>query len=335
MCRRHGVKVTAVTKGVCADERIVRAMIDGGCSSLADSRIDNIKRLREAFPSIDITLLRIPMKDEISYAVRYADCSTVSMPEAIDALEAECKAQNTSHSVLLMFDLGDRREGALQEESELFANLLSGCSRVSLRGVGVNFGCFAGVLPSQNALAELSGLRLFFERKLGYTVPLCSGGSTSSLMLTEKNELPQGVSGLRIGEGILLGQDVTWQRSVPWLRQDTFELEAQIIELRLKPSMPEGERGANAFGEIRGFSDRGKRLRAIAAIGRQDFSSEPESLTPLAEGVKVLGASSDHMILDVTDAEEHYRWGDIISFSLNYSSMLGLMTSPYVEKVYL
>jgi predicted amino acid racemase len=47
----------------------------------------------------------------------------------------------------------------------------------------------------------------------------------------------------------------------------------------------------------------------------------------------VLGGSSDHTILDISDCEADYRVGDVISFDLTYGGMLGGMTSPYVHKV--
>jgi predicted amino acid racemase len=65
-------------------------------------------------------------------------------------------------------------------------------------------------------------------------------------------------------------------------------------------------------------------------VGRQDVP--PEGLTPSDPGVTVLGASSDHMLLDVEEMERSPRWGDVLRFSLSYSALLGLMTSPYVSK---
>jgi predicted amino acid racemase len=224
---------------------------------------------------------------------------------------------------------------------------------VVLQGVGVNFGCFAGVLPSAFALNRLLLAREALASELGYDVPVCSGGSTSSLVLIERGELPSGVNHLRVGEAILLGQDVAWHRAIPWLRQDTAYLEAEVVETRVKPSLPEGETGADAFGNLQTFEDKGLRRRAIVAVGRQDVPVE--ALTPCSPGVQVLGGSSDHTILDVsdanvtdanatgitdanvtgiTDASSTWNWGDKERFSLSYAGLLGLMTSPYVFKDY-
>ena len=105
------------------------------------------------------------------------------------------------------------------------------------------------------------------------------------------------------------------------------------MELKEKPSLPVGEVGVDAFGQQPHYEDRGIIKRAIIAIGRQD--TDPDSMEPLDKGVDILGASSDHMILDVTKSEIPYKVGDIVSFKLGYGGMLACATSPYVEKGYL
>lgn len=329
-CRAHGIAVCAVTKGISADLNAARAMLEGGCDAFADSRIRNLIRLEEAFPAVDRFLLRIPMRSELEAVVRTASCSTVSMIEAVEALEAECAAQGKTHRALLMFDLGDRREGILEEEMEAFVRAFKRCPRVRLHGVGANFACFAGALPSAGALERLASARSFMEDGLGHAVPVCSGGETSSLKLLEEGTLPRDVNHLRVGEAILLGGDVAWQRAIPWLRQDTVELEAQVIEAREKPSRPEGPIGPDAFGRVQTFEDRGRRLRAILGIGRQDLPVE--GLRPLDEGVEVLGGSSDHTLLDVGERPAVTRWGDVLRFGVDYGAMLSLSTSPYVAR---
>jgi predicted amino acid racemase len=291
-----------------------------------------LARLKKEFPDVPRTLLRIPMKSELGDVLQCADVSLVSMTESVESLEARCRQLDTTHKAILMFDLGDRREGINFDEIESFAEIFRKTPRVKLEGVGVNFGCFAGALPSATALRRLCRAKEALENELNYEIPVCSGGSTSSLILLERGELPAGVNQLRVGEAILLGQDIVWQRTIPWLRHDTIYLEAEVVETRFKPSLPEGEIGRDAFGKLRTFEDKGQRLRAIAAVGRQDVPID--DLVPRDPGVKVLGGSSDHTILDVTDMGETPRWGDVLRFSVNYAAMLGLMTSPYVFKEY-
>ncbi len=329
LCRRSGVTVTGVTKGVCAHPRVVNAMLEGGCSWLADSRIENAMHLKKCFPSVPVLLLRIPMPCEIREAVTYADCCAVSMMETIQLIQRECERVNREYSVLLMFDLGDLREGFWPDEVDAIAATLLSCPRVRAGGVGVNFGCFGGTVPSAYALEQLVRIRDSLEALLDASIPMISGGSTSSLSLLEKGLLPKDVNNLRIGEGILLGHDVTQMQNIPYLYRTTMVMEAEIVEIRRKPSVPIGKIAYDAFGRTPVFMDRGIRLRAIAAIGKQDV--DIDGLTPSDPGVIILGASSDHLVLDVDDMVVPPGIGATLRFSPNYSAMLGLATSPYVS----
>ena len=103
------------------------------------------------------------------------------------------------------------------------------------------------------------------------------------------------------------------------------------MELKEKPSLPIGEVGVDAFGQKPYYEDRGIIKRAIIAIGQQD--TDPGSMEPLDEQMDILGASSDHMILDVSKCTKAYKVGDVVSFKVGYGGMLKTATSPYVEKV--
>ena len=97
--------------------------------------------------------------------------------------------------------------------------------------------------------------------------------------------------------------------------------------------MPIGTIGRNSYGELPSFTDRGNRLRVICAMGRQDV--DQETMWPVLEGEEILGASSDHFIVDVTDSPRRYKAGDVMSFRLGYFATMRAFTSSYVEKRYL
>ncbi len=138
---------------------------------------------------------------------------------------------------------------------------------------------------------------------------------------------------LRVGESILLGVDTLTREPLPLgLHLDAFVVEAPVIECLVKPSLPEGEPAQDAFGLTPVFEDRGLRRRAICALGRQD--APPEGLRPVDPRVLVLGASSDHLILDVHDVDPAPALGDPIAFVPTYAAALQLFTSPYVRKVF-
>ena len=106
---------------------------------------------------------------------------------------------------------------------------------------------------------------------------------------------------------------------------------AEVVEKKEKPSVPTGQIGEDAFGNIPVFEDRGILKRLILAIGRQDVVFE--NLTPLDEDVEILGGSSDHMIVNITDSKINYEVGDILAFKMGYSSLLNVFNSDYVHKI--
>ncbi|MFR7985531.1 MAG: alanine/ornithine racemase family PLP-dependent enzyme, partial [Clostridia bacterium] len=240
------------------------------------------------------------------------------------------------HKVVLMIDLGDLREGIFyQNETEIFAaaELVLKLEHLELYGIAVNLTCYGAIIPKHDNLSLLCQWAEKIENKFGIRLQMISGGNSSSIYLIERGELPEKINNLRLGESFLLGNDTAYGTKLPGTTDDALILEAQIVELKEKPSLPVGEVGVDAFGQKPHYEDRGIIKRAIIAIGRQD--TDPDSMEPLDKGVDILGASSDHMILDVTKSEIPYKVGDIVSFKLGYGGMLACATSPYVEKGYL
>ena len=68
---------------------------------------------------------------------------------------------------------------------------------------------------------------------------------------------------------------------------------------------------------------------SILALGRQDV--DVSAIRPRAD-VDVIGASSDHLILEAQDPGLDV--GEEVAFDVGYGALLRAMTSPYVEKVY-
>jgi predicted amino acid racemase len=111
-----------------------------------------------------------------------------------------------------------------------------------------------------------------------------------------------------------------------------YILRAEIIELNTKPTVPVGELGVDAFLQSKTFEDRGRRKRALLAVGRQDVPSE--NCWPVDEQISIMGQTSDHTLIDIEDCDYQYRVGDIISFELDYTALLAACNSPGVEKVF-
>jgi predicted amino acid racemase len=331
-CHRLGIAVLGVTKGFSAMHQIVSAIVEGGADGLADARMENIIELRKRNFNQEITLLRLPRLSNVKDIVEYADTSINSEMTVIQALSEAASALNKIHKIILMVDVGDLREGLLANHVLDAVEQMAELKGVSLLGVGTNMGCYGGILPSPENLGVLVALANAVEKKIGRRLEVVSGGGTSSLSLVEENKVPAGINQLRIGEGILLGTDTTHNRKIPWLRQDAFLLRAEVIEVKCKPSVPIGDVGRDAFGHVPHFIDNGVRNRAILALGKQDV--DVKGIAPLNGKMKILGASSDHLILDITDCEQDIKVGDEIEFSLSYSGLLSVSDSSYVAKTF-
>ena len=235
-----------------------------------------------------------------------------------------------------MIDLGDLREGIFyQNEDQIFAAVeeILAMENINLYGVGVNLTCYGAIIPKNDNLSNLVAIARKIEEKFGIKLNMVSGGNSSSIYLIGKGELPEGINNLRLGESFLLGNDTAYGEKLPGTVSDTLILEAQIVELKEKPSLPIGEVGVDAFGQKPYYEDRGIIKRAIIAIGKQD--TDIDSMEPLDEKIDILGGSSDHIILDVTKSDTEYKVGDVVRFVLGYGGMLKTATSPYVEKAYI
>ncbi|WP_378956729.1 alanine racemase [Pelosinus sp. sgz500959] len=329
-CREKGIQVLGVTKGFSAMHQIVNAMLAGGIEELADARMENIVELRKQNIHNPVTLLRIPRLSNVDNVVQYANTSINSEVAVIKALAAASVRSGKVHNIILMVDLGDLREGIMEENVLDTAEQICGLPGVTVVGLGTNMGCFGGILPSVDNLGILAKLRHDLERHLGHRLDIVSGGGTSTLLLVENDMVPMGINQLRIGEGILLGTDTTNNRKIPWLHQDAFTLRAEVIEVKDKPSMPIGEVGKDAFGNTPKFVDIGIRKRAILALGKQDVYIE--GVFPLEGDFNILGASSDHTIIDITDTSKEIAVGDEVVFGLTYPGLLSVSDSRYVRK---
>ena len=324
-----GVAIVAVTKVTCGTPEVARAMLAGGASALGESRLENIERLRSAGIDVPFWLLRATPPGLASETVRLADVSLASEVVTVEALDRAARAEGVRHQILAMVDLGDLREGMLPAELPEFLDHVATLGSIDLVGIGTSLTCYGGVVPDEENLGELAHLAHLAAARLGRPM-LVSGGMSSSIDAALSGRLPDSVDNLRVGESIILGVSTVTREPLPGLHTDAITVEVPVIECKLKPSLPRGVVAQDAFGNVPAFEDRGERRRAICAIGRQD--APPTGLRPLDPRVEVLGASSDHLILDVHDLPESPAVGDAIAFVPTYAATLALFTSPYVEK---
>ncbi|GKX29339.1 alanine racemase [Vallitalea longa] len=332
LCNENNIDVVGVTKVFCGKTKIVREMIKGGIRVIGDSRIENLKRLKRfKLPKL---LLRLPMISEVDEVVEYADMSLNSEIATIRQLSKAAKKKDVRHKIILMVDLGDLREGIFDVEELLeTVEIMISLDNIDLIGIGTNLTCYGGILPEKENLQQLIDLKQVIRKKYKLNLRVLSGGNSSSLHLVETGDIPTGINQLRLGESIILGRETAFGKEITDTYQDAMILKCEIIEVQNKPSIPIGTIGMDAFGNKPSFEDKGIRRRAICAIGKQDVSAS--EILPEDGNMKIIGSSSDHLILDVTECNEDYTVGSIVTFTLKYGSVLSLFTSEYVKKVYL
>lgn len=339
-----------VTKGLCADLEMVK-MLAGRpeVDFVADSRLKNIKSyskiVRDAGKKT--VLIRIPMLSEVDELVKWVDLCFNSEMETVRAIDKAAAKEGKVQDVLLMIDLGDLREGIFfKNEDEILsaATEIKEMNNVTLYGIGVNLTCYGAIIPKNENLSKLVEIARKIENKTGLKLEMVSGGNSSSIYLIESDrmprigrmpkdeKMPEGINNLRLGEAFLLGNDTAYETEIPNTHHDAIKLQAQIVEMKEKPSLPIGEVGVDAFGEKPYYEDKGIMKRAIIAIGKQD--TDLGSMTPVDDRIEIMGGSSDHIILDLTACNDDYKLGDIVEFTVGYGGMLKLATSPYVDRVY-
>ena len=336
LCSRRGISVAGVVKGACGTLPVARAVLEGGCAQLASSRLSQLEGIRAALPQAKTLLIRMPAPQEAQRVVRACDLSLNTEESTLRTLSAAAREAGVTHGVILMYELGDLREGVASREALVtLAKTAEELPGLHLAGIGGTLNDIYGVSPSRENMQELVNAFHAVEAALGRKLDILSGGSTTSLPMLLQGQLPAEINHLRIGEAILTGRDLPdlWGCQVPGCGCDTLVLEASVIECNRKPTRPWGLRSQNGFGEQPPLPpDRGIRQRAILNVGRCDVGEVSQLICP--EGVSVIGASSDHLVVDVQELPS-LQVGDALAFRLFYQGMLFAFHSPDVEKVYL
>jgi len=315
-----------VTKAVLGEPSIAKAMIQGGVKFIADSRIENILKMKNAGISIPFVLLRTPLSQAESI-VESVDISLNTEMETLKKLSYHAKAQNKTHQVIIMAELGDLREGVLLSDLSQFIRKTLSLPHIKIIGIGCNLACYGGIKPDDKNMQKLSELVDSLENEFQMDLEIISGGNSANHEWFKSSKNVGRVNNIRLGESILLGCETVNRKVIPGLHTGAFQLVAEVIESKKKPSLPSGEIGQDAFGNIPSFQDKGIHQRVIIALGNQDTMS---SGLKFSNKLNLLGSSSDHIILD--SQYDNIQVGDEIRANLNYGGLLSTMTSPFVRK---
>ena len=162
---KKGISLMGVTKAVLGDPFIAEAMIRGGVKFIADSRIENIQKMKSAGILTRFVLLRTPLSKAESI-VKNADISLNTEIKTLKNLSHHAKGQNKIHEVIIMVELGDLREGILPCDLPEFIKETLSLPNIKIIGIGCNLACYGGIKPDSKNMRELSELVGLLEKEL-------------------------------------------------------------------------------------------------------------------------------------------------------------------------
>jgi len=330
---QKGIKWSIVSKLLCGNRDYLKEILSYDISQICDSRLSNLKMIKQLRPDIETIYIKPPAKRSIKGIVKYADISMNTGIETIRMLSTEAQSQNKIHKVIIMIELGELREGIMREDLIDFYEQIFNLKGIEVIGLGTNLSCLYGVLPNHDKLIQLSLYKQLIEAKFNKKIEYISGGSSVTIPLIFQNLLPKGINHFRIGESLFLGTDVYNDTPLINMATDAFSFYSEIIELMEKPMLPMGEMGTNVEGHSHEFDDtlNGQNsFRAIIDIGLLDV--DLNHIKPFDENLKIVGASSDMFVIDLGENKKNYKVGGLIKINLDYMGTLRILNSKYIEK---
>ena len=319
----RGIQVTAVTKATCGHPAIARAIVDGGAEGLAEARLSNVKRLREAGVACPITLIRTPMLSQVDDVVQVCEASYNTEMAVITALAAAALLKKITHGIILMVEMGDQREGILPQHVVGMAQRVVAMPGVHLKGIGANFACLSGIPPTPEKLQTLSDLANDVEGQCGPFLQIVSGGNSANLPMALGGFAMGRINDLRIGEAILLGVDPVTGDQIGGLYRDAFTLVAEVIETDAKSLGPLVGHTDPPLTKIHLVSDTTGTMRLIFGIGHQDTDATGLTMPP---DYTFVGATSDHLVIETNVPT--LCVGSEMRFQMNYSALMRAMAAP-------
>ncbi len=329
----HHIEWSIVTKVLCGNGTFLKEVLSLPISEFCDSRISNLKKIKSLNPEVQTVYIKpvpITFTDEV---LEFADVSFNTETETLAMLSEKAVAMNKIHKTVIMVEMGELREGVVREKLLDFFSKVKHLPNIEIVGIGTNLTCMNGILPDYGKMKALYESKKEIENRFGVKVPYISGGASVAIPLILDETMPPYINHFRVGETLFFGTNVYDDSFIEGMHHDIFTLYAEIIEIKTKPNIPEGNFGSNLTGEQKDFSSAErleKTTRAIVDIGLLDIS--PSNIFPKDKKLTIVGSSSDMMVLDLDASDVEYAVGDFIPFRINYLALLRLMNSNYVEK---
>ncbi len=303
--------------------------------SIGDSRISNLKIIKEIKPDIVTMYIKPPAINQAKNVIDCADISLNTSLETIRELNKEAGKKGKIHRIIIMIEMGELREGVVRENILNFYEQVFQLENISVIGIGTNLGCMYGVEPTFDKLIQVSLYNQLIESRFGVNLEMVSSGSSISLPLISMNKIPKGVTHFRIGEAAFLGVSPYDGKKFRNLSNNAFTFEAEIVELEKKEVVPDGNIGDGAVGITADYNQvqYDESYRAIVDFGELDV--DHTNLLLKDKTVNFVGTTSDMTVYDLGQKSSKYRVGHQLHYSPNYMAVARLTNSKYMTKTIL
>jgi predicted amino acid racemase len=334
----HHTTWSLVTKMLSGNRRVLERLLPDLCikelHSVGDSRISNLRVIKEIKPDIVTMYIKPPAINQARNIIRYADISLNSSYRTILELSREAERRGVVHRIVIMLELGELREGITRDKAIEFYEKVFELSNIRVIGLGTNLGCMYGVEPTYDKLIQLSLYAQLIKARFGREMELISGGSSITLPLVGRGKIPVGVNHLRIGETAFLGRSLLTGKRFDALSTNAFDFSAEIVEIAKKEVVPDGRITNANVGHTAQIEPRESGLprtyRCLVDVGKLDV--ELDDLTLKNKQIKFMGTTSDMTVYDLGAKRGKWRVGGALHFQPNYMAVARLMNNRYVTK---
>jgi ornithine racemase len=326
ICDNQRKELVVVTKSVQSNQKIVDFLHNRDIKIIADVYKDNLEKVDSVLKKM---LFIIPVSS-INMSLEKYEYVFASELELIKRISELPTAE--PQKVLIPLEIGDLREGIMPSKIISFVKKVLKHKGVKIAGLTVNFGCMRGLLPDEQKIDKLLNIYNKIQEELDIKLDILSVGGSVIYYMLRDGKLPPEVNQVRIGEAIFFGREPGEDMNIEGMYQDTFVFSAEIMEIKDKDTDIGGNFGYNAFGERIEPEGHGIRKRALLNFG--ELITTIDGLTPIDEGIELIGCTHDHSIIDITESNQDWQVGDMVDFYANYNATSHLMLSDRVEKRY-
>ena len=341
---KHGKSWSLITKVFSGDKSFLKNILTGEViqkiNAVGDSRLTSLKNLKEVNPDMRTIYIKPPAAIYAKDVVKYADISLNSSLRTIKALNEAAMEANVIHQIIIMIELGELREGVQRDDILSFYEKVFSLDHIDVIGIGSNLGCMYGVEPTFDKLLQLSLYRELISLKFNKELKFVSGGTSITLPLIERDVVPKDINHFRVGEAAFFGMSPLENKRFMNLHTDTFEFQANIIELEEKKLVPDGVISDANIGHTIDYHEQDihqKSFKAILDFGLLDV--DQNDLTAVDEEISFVGITSDMLVIDIgtnqtKDGKTRYKVGDKVDFKVNYMAVARLLNSKFIDKVF-